>query len=198
MSVVEKHNAAKRRIVEAARSIVGERGFSAVGISQILEVASIPKGSFYHYFDSKEAFGEELLRIYIDDYLQKMDLLFASAGGSAADQLFAYFRFWQDTHVDGQTGDKCLIVKLAAEVSDLSERMRRILDSGTAKAIDRIARTIAEGQKEGSVQRGIEAQVLAGALYQLWLGATLMVKITHKSQPFEKTWQASERLILPA
>lgn len=197
MSVEEKHNAARKRIVEAARSIVGERGFSAVGISQILDVANIPKGSFYHYFESKEAFGEELLRIYMADYLQKMDMLFSPDMGNAADQLFAYFRFWQDTHVDGKTGDKCLIVKLAAEVSDLSERMRIILDSGTAKAIGRIASTIAQGQQEGSVRRGVEAQVLAGALYQLWLGATLMVKITHRSQPFEKTWQVSEQLLLP-
>ncbi|MCP1212764.1 TetR/AcrR family transcriptional regulator [Acetobacter okinawensis] len=197
MSVEEKHNAARKRIVEAARSIVGERGFSAVGISQILEVASIPKGSFYHYFDSKEAFGEELLRIYMADYLQKMDALFSPDAGNAADQLFAYFRFWQETHVDGKTGDKCLIVKLAAEVSDLSERMRRILDSGTAQAIDRIASTIAKGQQEGSVRRGLEPQVLAGALYQLWLGATLMVKITHRSQPFEKTLRASEQLLIP-
>lgn len=197
MSVEEKHNAARKRIVEAARSIVGERGFSAVGISQILEVANIPKGSFYHYFDSKEAFGEELLRIYMADYLQKMDALFSPDAGNAVDQLFAYLRFWQETHVDGKTGDKCLIVKLAAEVSDLSERMRRILDSGTAQAIDRIAGTIAKGQQDGSVRRGMEPQVLAGALYQLWLGATLMVKITHRSQPFEKTLRASEQLLLP-
>lgn len=197
MSVEEKHNAARKRIVEAARSIVGERGFNAVGISQILDVANIPKGSFYHYFDSKEAFGEELLRIYMADYLQKMDTLLSPQVGNAADQLFAYFRFWQETHVDGKTGDKCLIVKLAAEVSDLSERMRRILDSGTAQAIERIASTIAKGQQEGTVRRGLEAQSLAGALYQLWLGATLMVKITHRSQPFEKTWRASEQLLLP-
>lgn len=197
MSVEEKHNAARKRIVEAARSIVGERGFNAVGISQILDVANIPKGSFYHYFDSKEAFGEELLRIYMADYLQKMDTLLSPHAGSAVDQLFAYFRFWQETHVDGKTGDKCLIVKLAAEVSDLSERMRRILDSGTAQAIDRIASTIAKGQQEGTVRRGVEPQILAGALYQLWLGATLMVKITHRSQPFEKTWRASEQLLLP-
>ncbi len=59
MKIAGKQRAARQHILEAARPLIGQRGFSAVGLAQILEVAGIPKGSFYHYFESKEAFGED-------------------------------------------------------------------------------------------------------------------------------------------
>ncbi|MFT8474874.1 MAG: helix-turn-helix domain-containing protein, partial [Acetobacter orientalis] len=67
MTVPNKHESAKRSILDSARPLIGARGFSAVGIAQILVQARIPKGSFYHYFNSKEHFGEELLSLYITD-----------------------------------------------------------------------------------------------------------------------------------
>lgn len=41
-----------------------EKGFSATGLDEILKAVGVPKGSFYHYFDSKEAFGAELIDRY--------------------------------------------------------------------------------------------------------------------------------------
>lgn len=195
MKIAEKHRAARQHILQAAKPLIGLRGFSAVGLAQILDVAGIPKGSFYHYFESKEAFGEELLRTYIEDYLLMMEDLLKKGDGNAAQKLTRYCQFWRDTHLEGQVGDKCLIVKLAAEVSDLSERMRAILEVGTTTVIDRLGTVITQGQAEGSVGNLQTPQMLAAALYQLWLGATLMVKITRNAQSFDHAWEATRRLL---
>ena len=195
MKIAEKHRDARQHILQAAKPLIGQRGFSAVGLAQILDVASIPKGSFYHYFESKEAFGEELLRTYVEDYLTRIDDILRNGDGNAAQRITRYCQLWRDTHIDGQVGNKCLIVKLAAEVSDLSERMRAILEIGTATVIDRISTVIAMGQEEGSIGNGQPAGMLASSLYQLWLGSTLMVKITRSSPPFDHAWQASRRLL---
>ena len=37
-----------------------ERSFHSVGLNQILASVKVPKGSFYHYFESKEQFGVEI------------------------------------------------------------------------------------------------------------------------------------------
>lgn len=195
MKIAEKHRAARQHILQAAKPLIGLRGFSAVGLAQILDVAGIPKGSFYHYFESKEAFGEELLRTYIEDYLLMMEDLLKKGDGNAAQKLTRYCQFWRDTHLEGQVGGKCLIVKLAAEVSDLSERMRAILEVGTTTVIDRLGTVITQGQAEGSVGNQQTPQMLAAALYQLWLGATLMVKITRNAQSFDHAWEATRRLL---
>ncbi|MCE0742725.1 TetR/AcrR family transcriptional regulator [Acetobacter sicerae] len=195
MKIADKHRAARQHILEAARPLIGLRGFSAVGLAQILDVAGIPKGSFYHYFESKEAFGEALLQSYIDDYLIKMDDIIRNDDESAIERITRYFTFWRDTHIDGQIGNKCLIVKLAAEVSDLSEPMRAILNVGTRAVIDRLSALIARGQAEGSIRSKQPAQMLAASLYQLWLGSTLLAKITRNSPPFDHAWMTSRQLL---
>lgn len=195
MKIAEKHRVARQHILEAARPLIGQRGFSAVGLAQILDAAAIPKGSFYHYFESKEAFGEELLRTYIEEYLIKMSDILGDGEGNAAQRIWRYCQFWRETHINGQIGNKCLIVKLSAEVSDLSERMRTILEIGTRSVIDRLTDVIAIGQDEGVICNTQSAPMLAAALYQLWLGSTLMMKITRNSPPFDHAWEASKQLL---
>ncbi|KAK0338617.1 hypothetical protein LTR94_037899, partial [Friedmanniomyces endolithicus] len=67
------------------------KGFSAVGLNEILATAGVPKGSFYHYFGSKDAFGEALLAKYFEDYLADMDRMFQQADKTMAERLVAYF-----------------------------------------------------------------------------------------------------------
>ena len=50
----------RQHILDTAKPIILGKGFSAVGLSELLAVAGVPKGSFYHYFKSKELFGEAL------------------------------------------------------------------------------------------------------------------------------------------
>ncbi|OAZ75351.1 hypothetical protein SRCM100623_00398 [Acetobacter pasteurianus] len=73
--------------------------------------------------------------------------------------------------------------------------MRAILEGGTKSVIDRLSALITAGQGEGSIGNRQEPEMLAASLYQLWLGSTLIVKITHSSQPFDQAWQATKRLL---
>ena len=51
----------RQHILDTGRSIILGKGFSAVGLNEILATAQVPKGSFYHYFKSKEVFGEAMV-----------------------------------------------------------------------------------------------------------------------------------------
>ncbi|MEG9529504.1 MAG: TetR/AcrR family transcriptional regulator, partial [Hyphomicrobiales bacterium] len=117
----------RRGILDTAHGIVGTKGFSGVGLNEILVAAGVPKGSFYHYFGSKEAFGEALLADYFEAYLADIDATLAEPGLSHAERLMNYWRKWQATQGSIDYQRKCLAVKLAAEVSDLSEPMRLAL-----------------------------------------------------------------------
>src|SRR5260221_6124397 len=57
----------KERILDAAEEIMLLKSFHSVGLNEILSAVKVPKGSFYHYFQSKEQFGVELLRHYVAD-----------------------------------------------------------------------------------------------------------------------------------
>ena len=64
------------------------------------------------------------------DYKVRMEQLWQRSEQSAHARLMALWQAWIDDPVNGSWAENCLIVKLAAEVSDLSEDMRQILNDG--------------------------------------------------------------------
>ena len=65
MSTVTATPTTKERILDAAEEIMLQKSFHSVGLNEILSAVKVPKGSFYHYFQSKEQFGVELLKHYV-------------------------------------------------------------------------------------------------------------------------------------
>src|SRR3984957_17325625 len=45
--------------------VVHERGFSGASVRDIVQAAGVPQGSFTNHFASKEAFGLEILELYL-------------------------------------------------------------------------------------------------------------------------------------
>ena len=167
----------RQHILDVAHPLLLRKGFTGVGLAEVLAAAKVPKGSFYHYFGSKEAFGEAVLEAYFSDYLLHVDALMAQPG-SGAQRAIAYFEDWREAQTGSDPDGRCLVVKLGAEVCDLSEPMRAALERGTGAVIARIARCIERGRGDGSLPAGPEPQALAQALYQNWIGASLLAKIT--------------------
>ena len=56
----------RTRLVEAARYLFWARGYAATGLSEILRRARANSGSFYHFFDSKDALLRTVLDTYVD------------------------------------------------------------------------------------------------------------------------------------
>jgi TetR/AcrR family transcriptional regulator, transcriptional repressor for nem operon len=185
----------RQTILETGQRIMAGKGFSAVGLNEILSAAGVPKGSFYHYFGSKEAFGEALLESYFEDYLADLDATLRQLGLTMAQRLMNYWQRWQDTQSFFDCQGKCLAVKLGAEVADLSEAMRAALKRGTSRIIDRLAGAIEAGVAEGSLSTHDDPYRVAQSLYQMWLGASVMVKIVRSTQPFETAMMSTREIL---
>ena len=73
--------------------------------------------------------------------------------------------------------------------------MGAVLQRGTQAIIDRLAACIDAGRGDGSVPPGMPARVLAEALYQLWLGASLLVKVDRSGEPFGTAMLTTAKLL---
>ncbi|WP_348747897.1 TetR/AcrR family transcriptional regulator [Pseudomonas rhodesiae] len=186
---------ARQTILQTAQAIVGRKGFSAVGLTEILQAADVPKGSFYHYFDSKDAFGVVLLDTYFDHYVQGMQQLFDQPGLSQHAKLMRYWQAWIDNQTGCTDAGKCLAVKLGAEVSDLSEPMRLALQRGTSRTIDLLGVALQRGIDDGSLSFTQHPHHLAQRLYALWLGSSVMSKITRTPAPFDAALGLTQHLL---
>ena len=190
-----EHTDVKQHILDTGRSIILGKGFSAVGLNEILSTAQVPKGSFYHYFKSKEAFGEALVDGYVADYLAQVDRLLQPDGPPAAERLMRYWRSWM-TPADSQSAEcNCLVVKLSGEVSDMSEAMRAALLRGTNLIIERLGNCIAQGLADGSLTGTLDAQHTALTLYELWLGAALLTKVRRERSALDAAMAATCSLL---
>lgn len=185
MTVRSQKQDTRTGLLEAAERIFAHKGYAAVGINEVLSSVGVPKGSFYHYFSSKDAFGEAVLERYFENYLADLDQIMSNAEQSWAERLTAYWASWRATQSFDDCQGRCLAVKLGAEVADLSEPMRLALRTGTTSVIDRLERAIIGGTNDGSLTPQSEPRLVAQGLYELWLGASVMAKIHRSLTPLD-------------
>ncbi len=190
----DKLNDTKQHILDVGYELIASKGFTSVGLSELLKTAEVPKGSFYHYFKSKEQFGEALLQDYFNRYQQKLEALFDVSEESEYQKLMRYWHYWMEQNSsECQTG-RCLVVKLAGEVSDLSEPMRLALHKGTDKVISTVAEHIEKGIKAGEIQVKDSRQT-SELLYNLWVGASLVNKIRHDDASLQQAYQVTAQIL---
>jgi TetR/AcrR family transcriptional repressor of nem operon len=186
---------ARESILQVGQQIMSRKGFSAVGLTEILTTAGVPKGSFYHYFDSKEAFGEALLQSYFQSYLAELDQTLSQPRLNMAQRLMSYWKAWRENQSVLECQGKCLAVKLGAEVADLSEPMRLALKQGIAGITARLSQAIEAGLAEGSLSVNDSPARIAQSLYQLWLGASVLAKISRNTQPFDSALVTTRQML---
>ncbi|GAA1619189.1 TetR/AcrR family transcriptional regulator [Actinoplanes couchii] len=185
----------RMELLLAAERAFAHKGYAAVGINEVLSSVGVPKGSFYHYFSSKDAFGEAVIERYFEQYLAEMDEILTNADQDGASKILAYFASWQASQSFGDCEGKCLAVKLGAEVADMSEPMRLALRTGTTQITDRLENAIRGAAADGSSPFTGDARTTAEALYQLWLGASVMAKIQRSLAPLDAATTVTRQLL---
>src|SRR2546426_9430482 len=63
----------KATLVDAGLHLMLEKGYHHTGIQEVLQAAGGPKGSFYYYFPSKEAFGREVIAQFAAAYVERLE-----------------------------------------------------------------------------------------------------------------------------
>lgn len=185
----------RERILSTGQALILGKGFSALGLSEILSAAAVPKGSFYHYFQSKEGFGVAMLERYFADYQVRTNQILLNEAVPARERLINYFAVWQQQAESSACHKLCLAVKLAAEVSDLSEAMRLALTAGMQGITQKIAVVLQEVQRDGHLSAEVNAAELAEFLYATWVGASLLSKVHLQMGPMEVAMQQTKKIL---
>lgn len=175
----------REHLLATGEQLCLQRGFTGMGLSELLKTAEVPKGSFYHYFRSKEAFGVAMLERHYAAYHQRLTELLQSGEGNYRDRILAYYQQTLNQFCQHGTISGCLTVKLSAEVCDLSEDMRSAMDKGARGVIVLLSQALENGRDSHCLTFCGEPLQKAQVLYALWLGANLQAKISRNSEPLE-------------
>jgi TetR/AcrR family transcriptional repressor of nem operon len=175
----------RRRLLEEGADVFLRQGYHGAGLLEVLSRVGVPKGSFYNYFASKEAFGAEVVRHYAADFDARLDAMAAEARKDAPAALRRFFRALAREFEEAGFRGGCLVGNLGGELED-SEPVRVAMAEALAGWRDRIAAAVAAGQEAGSVRRDRPARELADALLDAWEGAVLRMKIERSAQPLRR------------
>jgi TetR/AcrR family transcriptional repressor of nem operon len=176
----------KDRILHAAEEIILSKSFHSVGLNEILSAVKVPKGSFYHYFPSKEQFGVELLKHYVEEHTQRLRKFFAEPGTKALEKLSSSWSYVINQVTQGDCGVNCLVAKLSMEVASFSEPMREVLADGLARWRRIYAEVIREGHRDRSIRSEIDAEEGAALIQDFWQGAMQRMQIERSVTPLRQ------------
>ena len=175
----------KERILTAAEEIMLEKSFHSVGLKQILDAAKVPKGSFYHYFSSKEQFGVEMLKDYMNEAAAAKQQV-PSSKNLESDPVKRLFNMLDGavTSIESESERfPCLALKLASEVADLSEQMREELAKGFEKWITLFEELFEEAKNKRVVPETLNSAKEAQLIHDLMTGSIHRAVINRSAEP---------------
>ena len=175
----------KERILEAAEEIMLQKSFHSVGLNEILSAVKVPKGSFYHYFQSKEQFGVELLRHYVaqaSSWKRRL-LLSTDQEPNPYERLLAYLESNIGKMFEKECQGSCLVAKLATEISSFSDPMREVLADGIREWQGIIEKLLIEGLEKKVIRANLDPSATAALLQDLWMGASQRSQVQRQVAP---------------
>ncbi|MEL6330258.1 MAG: TetR family transcriptional regulator C-terminal domain-containing protein [Planctomycetota bacterium] len=168
----------RERILQAGSKAMIAKSYNGCGLKEILEAAEVPKGSFYHYFKSKEDFGVAVLEQMAEVHAERMRELLGDRSKPALERIRTLFEWLADWyHEHGATRAECLVSKMALEVGQLSEPMRNAIKYAYDRWTALLARAIRDAQTEGSVSPSLDAEATAKFVLNAWEGATIRMQM---------------------
>ena len=177
---------AREKLLDRGVALLMEQGYHGSGLQGILQSVGVPKGSFYNYFPSKEAFSAEVIRHYIEPFIQALAVWLQRGDINARQALDGYFQELIEESERRRFRGGCLLGNLMGEVGDTSEVCRAALHEALRKYRDTLREGIARGQQEGCIRQDKAAEVMADLLVNAWQGALLRMKIEQSVQPLRE------------
>jgi TetR/AcrR family transcriptional repressor of nem operon len=170
-------------LVRTGVAVLTEKGYSAVGIDEILRLAAVPKGSFYHCFESKEAFGQALIAAYAGYFARKLDRWLLDAGTPPLQRLRHFIEDAEQGMARHGFRRGCLVGNLGQEMGTLPESFRAQLEQVFRDWQARTAACLTEAQRAGEVSAEHDCTALAQFFWIGWEGAVLRAKLERSAAP---------------
>jgi TetR/AcrR family transcriptional regulator, transcriptional repressor for nem operon len=173
----------KHKLLQAGSALMKEQGFNNTGLQQILQEVGVPKGSFYHFFSSKEEFGLEILRHYVQDHDSTLGGAFFDASLSPLARFRRYFEMSCSYFENLQFRQGCLVGNLSQELADQNETFRVVLVNQLEKWQRVWLDCLSQAQEAGEIAGHWEVETLAHFCLNSWEGALLRMKVSKSVMP---------------
>jgi TetR/AcrR family transcriptional regulator, transcriptional repressor for nem operon len=180
----------REKILTSAQSLIELRGYSALGVAEICKSAGVPKGSFYYFFESKEA----LALAVIDAQWEAQRSAWARVLHSDAPPLERLRQLIEETEAGQRAGQQscgtvsgCLFGNLTLELSNQTESIRERLQQIFNAQLEMVEVVITEALDRGDVNVN-DTRTAARSLIAQLEGQMLFAKLDNDTQRLDTVW----------
>lgn len=176
----------KEHILEIGANLVHRQGFNNTGISEVLREADVPKGSFYFYFPSKEAFGLELVEFHRIHFVEAMRRQLEESELPPLDRLRGMFAGLRNRLDESGYALGCPIGNLSQEMGDLNPLFAKAI----ARVFDAMSRyaegVLSQAKERGDIPVIIDPRETADFIVNSWQGALVRMKASKSPEPLDQ------------
>jgi TetR/AcrR family transcriptional regulator, transcriptional repressor for nem operon len=189
---------ARDRLLDSACELMHTRGYAAIGVAEICARAEVRKGSFYHFFESKQSLTVEV----VDTHWQAQRATWRerlTGPEPAVERLQRLIAWLVETQreawqVSGRV-DGCLLGNLAVELSNQETVVQQRLTAAFDEQAELVHTALTDGAQDGSVAPGYADQATARAVVGQIEGAVLLAKLAGDVRSLDDLWPHVRRLV---
>ncbi|UPK08234.1 TetR/AcrR family transcriptional regulator [Bradyrhizobium sp. 170] len=172
-------------LIRSGLETLTEQGFAATGLDALLRRATVPKGSFYHYFESKADFGREIMKAYDAFFCRKLDRALTNEKLAPSDRIRAFVEDAKAGMAKYDYTRGCLIGNFSQEVEALPSDYRAALSEIMQGWQGKVACCLELAQRDGEITDSADCDALAEFFWIGWEGAVMRARLVKDGAPLD-------------
>jgi TetR/AcrR family transcriptional repressor of nem operon len=179
----------REKILTEGLRVVHARGFAAAGVRDIAKAAGVPLGSFTNHFVSKEAFGLEIIDLYLARSRETIRETLRNDSLPPLERLGLWIDAIKTRLTRNEMRNGCLFGNFTAEASDHSEAIRERLIFIFGEIEQSVAYCLKAAVKAGELPAATECDEIAAFIVASLQGANLLSKARRSAAPIDRLKQ---------
>ena len=184
MSAPKQSASTRDRLIDSARFLFWERGFAGTSMAELLAHSEVNSGSFYHFFDSKEA----LLRAVLEQYSELLRPMVVDPAFAATpkplERIFAILAGYRERILSTACQYGCPLGHLALEIDPENAPAHKLIALNFQGWIDAVRECLAE--MKSSMPRGADLDALATFVLVTMEGGVMLSRSYRSVEPFDR------------
>ncbi len=173
-------------ILAKGAAVMTRRGYHGTGVQEIVQAAGVPKGSFYHYFASKEDFALQALSYIYQPRLARYREALNNPALSPRERILAYYgelleHFRQQQRLEYH----CFIGSLSFEMSELLPAIGEQVEAILQQSAQILQGCLEQAKAANELPADEDCANLASFIANAWQGVLTRLKVGSQTQPVE-------------
>ncbi len=176
MKTIKQESPTKKALLDAAHTLMIEKGFVATSVDEICKAAKVTKGSFFHYFKSKEEMGKALLARFSQMSSDFVKTIFSEAGEDPLDRVYAFIDAFAEMS-ERPENRGCLVGTFSQELSETHPEIRCLCAQNFDRMADIFKENLEKAKAKYAPEASFDVKSLADSFIALMQGSLILMKV---------------------